>query len=175
MEVEEAPRMTVLQDADFRHAKKRPLYDLGATAGREEETERPDAGFFEPHFSVPLQHWLVSDRIEAMGFVYLHRETVRPLAITRALSRADNTHAGYIFCAMLERGPAEKCFALAHCDEIPLTLELLHEQYLEMGAFASDAEAEACHTAFADAMNFQRVEPERRLVRVNRTKLRKNH
>lgn len=111
----------------------------------EEETEevcKPenalDFGFFSD-FTVDCTRWYICDRIESCGFIYIHQETGRPLAITKTRDNEDQLN-GYCFWFQFDLDRTEEInLPLSEKERISGFLSKLNNEYKLAGLWANSA------------------------------------
>jgi len=97
-----------------------------------------DAGFFAD-FSVDGRLWDVWDKIDTKGFVYIHQESGRPLAIANTLDRNTNELNGYCFWFQFKIGKLDEIsYPLSKSSEIKPFLEALDRDYTLFGNWLND-------------------------------------
>lgn len=125
---------------------------------------REDALFFA-HFTVPILDWHLYTRIENRGYMYWHRETLRPLFIYRLLTvKPPHKHHGYAYAVQLDAGSNrvvtgnQPFHPDETSDEIRETalknLAALNERYSALGEYESEEAFHAAYAAFAEEHAF---------------------
>lgn len=150
--------------------KKRKLEVIDVTDDTSIENER----LFFDDFQVPLERWLAFIKVEAAGYIYMHRETGRIIMLIKTLEPGTTITNGYeVHCQTDEDARLGRILEITvpRDPEYEYTeshmfdcLAQIDAKYLEDGVFASQEVADERNDAFLVLRGLVPFERDRKVV-----------